>query len=186
LSPFQIAGGLVGTAGLVVLSVQGESWGGGRTPVAGLGLLIVGMMCWVSSSVVSKHAELPPDTFLTSAVQMIAAGGLLMIVGRLRAEFLFSDIAHMPREAALAIVYLATVGSCLGFTAYSWLLRHEPSNRVSSYAFVNPVVAVFLGVVFGGEAFTAAVAVAVAAVLSGVSLSLFGARLTRVKDPAEV
>jgi drug/metabolite transporter (DMT)-like permease len=89
----------------------------------------------------------------------------------------------MGSSILLAIVYLATFGSCLGFTAYTWLLRHEPANRVSSYAFVNPVVAVFLGVVFGGESFTAPVAAAVAAVLGGVSLSLFGARLLKTQLP---
>ncbi|MBI3547588.1 MAG: EamA family transporter [Elusimicrobia bacterium] len=184
LTPNQIAGGVLGTVGVAVLSLQKSAWTGGQVPYVGLGLLIFGMFCWVSASVVSKHVALPKDTALTAAVQMLTAGTLLLTAGRLRGEFLFSNLPHLPQDTALAILYLATFGSCVGFTAYSWLLRHEPSNRVSSYAFVNPVVAVFLGVVFGGERFTAPIAVACVAVLAGVSLSLFGARWTKALLPA--
>ena len=93
------------------------------------------------------------------------------------------EIGSGMGETTLAIVYLASAGSCLGFTAYSWLLRREPANRVSSYAFVNPVVAVSLRVVFAGEPFTPPIASAVVLTLVGVSLSLFGARWSRTALP---
>ena len=184
LTRHQIAGGLLGLAGVVLLAVSGSSWSGGRTPLAGLALLVIGMFCWVGSSVASKFIGLPKDNNLAAGVEMLAAGALLLAAGRLRGEFAFSDLTRLPRETALAILYLAAVGSCLGFTAYSWLLRREPANRVSSYAFVNPVVAVGLGVAWGGERFTWPIGLACAAVLGGVSLSLAGGRLTRAQLPA--
>jgi drug/metabolite transporter (DMT)-like permease len=116
---------------------------------------------------------------LASGVEMLAAGVLLLAAGRLRGEFVFGELSAMPRQTILAILYLASVGSLLGFTAYSWLLQHEPANRVSSYAFVNPVVAVLLGVTLGGERFTAPIALACLSILAGVGLSFFGARLGR-------
>lgn len=183
LTRFQVAGGLVGLAGIVLLSLSGTS-ADGEVPRAGLGLLLFGMCCWVSSSVASKHVAMPKDNMLASGVEMLAAGALLLIGGRLHGEFRFAELPDMPRQTALAVVYLAGVGSLLGFTAYSWLLQNEPANRVSSYAFVNPVVAVLLGVTLGGESFTAPIALACAAVLAGVSLSLFGPRLARARLPA--
>lgn len=184
LTKYQIAGGILGTAGVVLLAATAESWNAGVVPLKGLGILIAGMCCWVTSSVVSKKMRLPADNSLTAGVEMLAAGALLLIAGRLHGEFRFSELSRMPRVSAIAIIYLATAGSCLGFTAYSWLLRREPANRISSYAFVNPVVAVFLGVTFAGEKMSWPVAAACAIVLSGVSLSLFGPHLGRKELPA--
>lgn len=179
LTRYQIAGGVVGLIGLAILTWSGSSWGGGRIPVPGLVVLVAGMFCWVAASVASQYTVMPKDHYLSAAVQMLAAGAFLIVVGLARREFILSDIVRMPRPTLLAIIYLASVGSCLGFTAYSWLLQREPANRVSSYAFVNPVVAVFLGVVFAGEPLTPPIAAAIVMTLAGVSLSLFGARLSR-------
>ena len=186
---YQVFGGLLGLAGLATLTWHGSEWAGGEVPKAGLTLLVCGMFCWVAASVVSQHIALPTDHYLAAAIEMLAAGVLLLAIGRARAEFAWRDLGAIPRETVGAIVYLATVGSCLGFTAYSWLLRREPANRVSSYAFVNPVVAVFLGVMFAGEPFTRTIAAAVAITLAGVSLSLFGGRWPRrsaLSAPPEV
>src|SRR5207244_2548577 len=100
-------------------------------PARGLGILIFGMFCWVSASVASKHIGLPADTMLAASVEMLAAGVLLMLAGLGVGEYRASDLSRIPTAAAGAIVYLAVVGSCLGFTAYAWLLKQEPANRVS-------------------------------------------------------
>ena len=183
LTRYQVAGGVLGLAGLASLTWHGSAGEDQAIALSGLGLVAIGMFCWVGASVVSQHIRLPDDHYLAASIEMLAAGVFLVIVGRLRGEFAWRDLVAVPREAMGAIVYLAIVGSCLGFTAYSWLLRHEPANRVSSYAFVNPVVAVFLGVFFAGEPFTRPIAVAVMTTLAGVSLSLFGGRWNRRREP---
>lgn len=179
----QVAGGVLSLAGVALLTLQGSSWSSGAPPLRGLLILAAGMVCWTGASVASKRLPLPADTALSASAQMLAAGALMLVLGLALDEYRPADLACMPRQTALAVFYLAVVGSCLGFTAYSWLLRREPANRVSSYAFVNPVVAVFLGVGLGGERFTAPIAAAMVAVTAGVMLSLFGGRWPRLRFP---
>lgn len=172
----QLAGGVLGMIGIAVLAWEGSSSRELIFPLSGLGLLLVGMVCWTSASVASAHLELPRDALWTAAVQNFAASAVLLLAAFARGEVGMRDLAAIPPGALGAIAYLAVVGSCVGFTAYTWLLRREPSNRVSSYAFVNPVVAVLLGAGLGGEAVTPGVLAAMGLVIGGVSLSMLGRR----------
>jgi drug/metabolite transporter (DMT)-like permease len=148
-------------------------------------LLVLAACFWTGTSVYSKHLRLPKDPILSSTLQMVAGGILMTAYGFVAGEMTPASIAAAPPKIWGAIVYLAVIGSCLGFTAYSWLLLHQPANRVSSYAFVNPLVAVLLGVVWGKEGFTAPIACALTLIGVGVSISLFGDRWKKILKGAE-
>ena len=183
LSGRQIAGGLLGTTGAVLLALDGGGAKDAGFPLAGLGVLVFGMVCWTGSSVASKYVPLPKDNLLTAAVQNLTASILLLALGLARGEFRPADLSTLRPDTWAAIVYLAVVGSGLGFTAYTWLLAHEPANRVSSYAFVNPVVAVALGTALGGEPLTKTMGAAICLILGGVALSMLGARGKEAAEP---
>jgi len=168
----QIFGGLFATAGVAVLALEGRAGPALAFPLSGLAVLFAGMVCWTGASVVSKRLSLPKDTLLTAGIQNLAASAAFLVVALGRGEMRLGDLAHLRADTWGAILYLAVVGSCIGFTAYAWLLAHEPIHRASSYAFVNPVVAVFLGTTFGGERLTPGIAGAIVLILAGVALAM--------------
>jgi drug/metabolite transporter (DMT)-like permease len=89
---------------------------------------------------------------MSAAAQMIAGGAQLLILAAATGEFARFRPHSVSRIAWLALIYLIVAGSIVGFTAYVWLLHYESPTRVGTYAYVNPVVAVFLGYFVGGEA----------------------------------
>lgn len=175
----QILGGVLGTIGVGVLAWEGGSSSTLSFPLSGLGLLFIGMVCWTGASVSSAHLEMPKDSLWTAAIQNFAAAVVLLPAAFLVDGIRVANLLSPPPSASGAIIYLAAVGSCIGFTSYTWLLRREPSNRVSSYAYVNPVVAVLLGAGIGGELITGPVLIAMGLVIGGVAISLFGGRARR-------
>jgi drug/metabolite transporter (DMT)-like permease len=98
---------------------------------------------------------------------MLAGGTLLLAVSGLRGEY---DDATFTTDALLATAYMVVVGSLIGFSAYVWLLKTVPASTVSTYAYVNPVIAVFLGWAFNDESITGRTLVAGAAIVIGVAL----------------
>jgi drug/metabolite transporter (DMT)-like permease len=105
-----------------------------------------------------------------TGMQMLAGGALLMVAATVRGEMAGFDPAQVSLRSVLAVVYLLAFGSLVGFTAYSWLMRVAPPVLVSTYAYVNPVVAVVLGWAIAAEPLTAGTLVAAAVILSGVAL----------------
>jgi len=138
---------VVGFFGVVVLmggpSLQGE-------PLH-LVLIVLAPAMWALGSVLARRnaARSNIDTFMSSAMQMLAGSALLAVGALVRGEPL---PVHASAGAWLAVVYLFVFGSLLGFTAYNWLLRHARSVVATSYAYVNPVLAVLLGAALSGEA----------------------------------
>jgi len=138
---------VVGFLGVVVLmggpSLQGE-------PLH-LVLIVLAPAMWALGSVLARRnaARSNIDTFMSSAMQMLAGSALLAVGALVRGEPL---PVHASAGAWLAVVYLFVFGSLLGFTAYNWLLRHARSVVATSYAYVNPVLAVLLGAALSGEA----------------------------------
>ncbi len=99
---------------------------------------------------------------------MLFGGAALLLLGTATNEWSRLDLAHVSMRSALALFYLMIFGSILGFTAYVWLIRVSTPAKVSTYAYVNPVVAVFLGWLIGGEPITARLLVGAAIVVSAV------------------
>jgi drug/metabolite transporter (DMT)-like permease len=143
--PWQALAGVgVGFAGVAVLAQPS----GGAT-YAGIALCVLSAIMWSVGSVLSARVTMPDDPFAATAYEMLA-GGLVMLPISLFTVHNFS-----PSTASiLGWIYLVTFGSIVGYTAYVWLLANAPLGLVSTYAYVNPVVAIALGVLFRGEQLT--------------------------------
>ena len=120
---------------------------------------------WSTGSVLSARLTMPADPFAATTYEMLA-GGLLML------PFSLFTVHHLSPSTTsiLGWIYLVTFGSIVGYTAYSWLLANAPLGLVSTYAYVNPVVAIVLGVAFRGESLTWRLLVGAAIVVAAVAL----------------
>lgn len=132
----------------------------------GAALLLLASVSWSFGSVWGKHLDLPSGG-MASAVEMLVAGAVLAGVSPLLGEVL---PAHIPATGWWALLYLVAFGSLMGFTAYVFLLKHTRPAAATSYAYVNPVVAVWLGVVFAGEQVGQVEIVAMGVILGAVVL----------------
>jgi drug/metabolite transporter (DMT)-like permease len=167
----QVVLGLVlGLAGLVWLIGPDSLLGGGRADLLGASAVLLASFFWAAGSIYSRHASMPQSPFLSTAMQMLAASGALLLVGLTFGEASLLERAAVSRSSLLALGYLIVFGSIVGFTAYVWLLRVSTPARVSTYAYVNPVVAVFLGWALADEALTMRMLIAAAVIVSGVAL----------------
>jgi drug/metabolite transporter (DMT)-like permease len=165
-----LVGVAIGLAGVALLVGPGRFAGGeGADPLGGL-VLLVASLCWATGSLYSRRAELPPSPFLGAAMQMVAGGAGLVAAGFLHGEAATLDLAAASARSLGALAYLVVFGSLIGFTAYIWLLRVSTPALVSTYAYVNPVVAVLLGWAFAGEPVTPRTLLAAGVIVGAVVL----------------
>jgi drug/metabolite transporter (DMT)-like permease len=137
-----IAIGLVGVAILVGPALAVDR----SLDPAGVLALIISPISWAAGSLfAANRARLPKDPFLTTGMQMLAGSTVLAAAALVSGEVGSVRLETITTNSVLAVVYLTIVGSLLAFTAYAWVLRHAPLPLIATYAFVNPVVAVFLG-----------------------------------------
>lgn len=158
---------LVGLAGLAVLTSPGLS---GEVRLSGVLLVVAASVLWSLGSFSAPRLKLPANPFTGSAYQMFAGGAAAVVVGLLRGEHRGLDPAAFSTASWLALGYLTVVGSLVGFTAYVWLLQAAPLSLVSTYAYVNPVVAVALGTLILDEALTWPILVGGAIVVAAVGV----------------
>ena len=156
------AGLAVGFAGVALLNVGG----GLRASPVGALALVVGPVSWALGSMWSRRLDLPSG-LMASAAEMIVGGMMLLAVSRAAGERAPRALAVRP---LVALVYLIVFGSWIGFSAYLYLLRHARPAIATSYAYVNPIVALGLGVVLGGEHIEAGEWAATPVILAGVAL----------------
>jgi drug/metabolite transporter (DMT)-like permease len=161
---------IAGFAGVVLL-VAGKNQHGQRLvdPVGAV-VLVGATLCWALGSVYSRHAEKPESALLTVSMQMIAGGALQLLTGFALGEGAEFSWARITPASAWAFVYLTLVGSLVGFTAYVWLLQVSTPAKVSTYAYVNPLIAVALGHLVLHEEVPKSAAMAGALVLAAVIL----------------
>jgi len=155
-----LAGVGVGFAGLAVL-LQPE---GGATKL-GIGLCFLSAVMWSLGSFASARLTMPANPFAATAWEMLV-GGFAMLPAGIVATGSFSPSA----SSLLAWLYLVTIGSVVGFTAYTWLLANAPLGLVATYAYVNPIVAIILGVLVRNEHFSGRTLVGAAIVVSAVAV----------------
>jgi len=168
----RVAGGLViGLAGIVILVGPAKLLGGSRVDILGATVLMFSAFCWAVGSLYSRGATLPPSPFLAAAMEMLAGGVMLIVLGLLVESSQLHWRAISLRSTA-GLFYLVGMGSLMGFTAYIWLLRVVSTSRVATYGYVNPVVAVFLGWAVGGESISARELLATAIIVGAVALIL--------------
>src|SRR5687768_11181817 len=163
-----LAGLVVGFAGLVLL--VGPDSIDGRIDPLGVGLVTFGALAWAAGSIYSRAASLPRSAFLATGMEMACGGAWLLAAGILRGELATMDPAGFTLRSIIAFVYLLIFGSLVGFTAYIWLLGHTTAAKASTYAYVNPVVAVLLGWALAGEPMSGRVLAAAAVIIGAVAL----------------
>jgi drug/metabolite transporter (DMT)-like permease len=173
-----VAGLLLGLVGLVWLVGPDAVMGGGRVDFLGALALVLASASWAAGSIFSRQAPMPPAPFLSTAMQMLTGGAVLLAVGVLFGEPWAFEPAAVSARSLLGWLYLIVFGSIVGFSAYVWLLRASTPAAVSTYAYVNPVVAVLLGWLLAGEELTVRMLVAAAVIVSGVALITLAPRGT--------
>jgi drug/metabolite transporter (DMT)-like permease len=170
----------IGLAGLAFLVAPGKFAGGSHVDLLGAGALLSAALFWAIGSLYARRAKLPSSTLLATAMEMIAGGAILLAASALLREWRGFSLAVVSTRSLLALAYLIVAGSLLGFTAYIFLLGATTPARVGTYAYVNPVVAVFLGWALAGEALTARTVIAALAIVGAVAVIIrYGGRKAR-------
>jgi len=149
-----IAGGLVGIA-IIILPGQtiARPDSGGQSVTLWMLIILFGNLCWSLGSFIAPRMETPSNPLVLSTYEMAGAAGALFIAGMIHQETI-SDFMDASVRSWGGWIYLVTVGSLIGYTVYTWLLENAPITLVSTYSYVNPVVAVALGIVIFSEALT--------------------------------
>ncbi len=164
-----VAGTAIGLTGVAVLA--GPALSAGGSEATGILALLVSPMCWATGSLyATRRAILPRPALFATGIEMLAAGLLMLLIAIPTGEWRAFDPAAVAPVAWLGLVYLVVVGSLVGYVVYGWLLGAAPLARVTTYAYVNPVVAVVLGWLLLGEAVTAQTVMAAVVIVAGVAL----------------
>ena len=168
--PQVILGLLLGFAGIALLAGPELSEGIQSANALAVILVLAGTISWSAGSLRSKQIAMPENAFMSSAIQMTFGGLMVTIIGLALGEGSAFSFSAMTPNSMWAWVYLVVFGSFGAFSAYVWLLGNAPPKQISSYAFVNPVVAVFLGWWLADELVNARILTACVIMVSAVAL----------------
>lgn len=169
--PLAVGGLIIGFAGLVILIGPGQlSDGAGHVPLMPALLVVGAALSWSIGSIYSKTLNLSASPMMMSALQMIVASVMMLGAGLLRGEHHGFEIQNITTASWLAFAYLVVFGSLVGFSAYIYVLRHASPAVTSTYAYVNPVVAVFLGWALADEPLSGRTLLAAALIVGAVIL----------------
>lgn len=162
-----VAIGLVGV-GLLVLPVGGERQA--AVDPIGAAVLATGALSWTVGSLYSRTAKQSSSAALAIAMQMLIGGACMLVLSLVLGEWQRVSPESVSTASLLSLLYLATFGSLIGFSTYMWLLKVASPTAVGTYAYVNPVVAVLLGVALGGERLPSLAWIAMSVIVGGVAL----------------
>jgi drug/metabolite transporter (DMT)-like permease len=182
--PSRLATGglLVGLVGVGILLYP--SGGADALDPIGIALVFGASLSWTAGSLIARRGPLPKNQLLGSGMEMLAGGVALAVVGLLLGEAGETDPSRFSTGSLLAVLYLVVIGSLLAFSAYTWLLSHVPISTVSTYAYVNPIVAVALGTILLHEPITPRMLIAAALILGAVVAMVSGRpRLAEEQGP---
>jgi drug/metabolite transporter (DMT)-like permease len=168
---------LVGFAGIALLVRPG----GGSGPLGYLLLTVVAAISWALGSFLSPRIPVPGDAFVATGYETLIGGLVLTAIGLATTSPSDLDPASWSTRSIFGLVYLILVGSVVGYTAYAWLLANAPIAQVSTYAYVNPVIAIALGVIVLDETVTARIVAGAALILVAVAIVV-----RRESEPGEV
>ncbi len=158
----------VGFAGVAMLVGGGNGVRQGALDLSAVAALMIASISWASGSLYARYTPKPDSSLMAGAMQMLTGGAALFAVGLLSGEGAKCDWSGISSRSVWSFVYLTVVGSLVGFTAFSWLLKVSTPARISTYAYVNPVIAVFLGWFIGGEKLAARILWAAGVIVLGV------------------
>ena len=152
-TPQVVLGLVLGFGGVILLVGPGDLAGGGLNPLW-VGVLLFASLSWAIGSVYSRKASLPKTPLLGSGMEMLAGGVLLLLVSLVSQEWVGFQPSNISFLSLISFLYLLVFGSLIAFSSYVWLLTKTTTARASTYAYVNPIVAVFLGYFLAGEQLT--------------------------------
>ena len=167
-----ILGLILGFVGITILIGPTSPINSGENiDLIGAGVLILASLFWSIGSLYSRQAILPSSPLLGTGMEMLTGGAGLLLLGFVTGELKRLDIMSISAQSLLGFLYLIVFGSWIGFSAYTWLLRAAPTPWVSTYAYINPVVAVILGHLFAAEPLTPRILIAATIVVGSVALT---------------
>ena len=167
-----LLGIFIGLAGVALLVSDGFGQGAGDSKMSliGAGVVLLASLAWASGSVYANRNPIDAPTSMTSGMQMLAGGGLLLLLALVMGDVGRLNLANASWTSIGAFVYLLLFGSLIGFTAYSFLLKNVRPEIAATYGYVNPVVAVLLGWSIAGEPLTLKMMIAAAIIVGSVVL----------------
>lgn len=166
-----MVGVLIGFAGIVILiDPRGLAGNPDRYFVIGIVVLFLATFFWALGSLYNRNARLPASALLGTGMEMLVGGGILLSISTLLGEWGRLDLSAISLRSWLGLVYLIIFGAMFGFVAFTWLLRVAPTPLVSTYAYVNPLIAIFLGAWLGQEVLTLRILMAAVVIVAAVFL----------------
>lgn len=181
--PFVVGGLALGVAGVALLVTNDPGgWTGGGFSLAFVLLILVGCGAWALGSLRSRHGEAPKSFWQDLAMQMLAGGAFLVVGAVLLGEPANFHPATVPASAWLGIAYLSVFGSIVALGCFLWLLRTTSPAMATTYAFVNPAVAVLVGVLLGDQPLSWLMAAATLLIILGVALIVAGRAKRKVPE----
>jgi len=163
-------GVVIGFFGIVLLVNPFASSNSFRVDPVGAAILCFATISWSFGSIYSRNAPMPPESLLATAMEMLTGGAMLALMGTVIGEWSRLNLADASFKSLVSVLYLIVFGSLVAFSAYTWLLKNASPARVSTYAYVNPVIAVFLGWALADEVLNSRIFVAAAVIILAVIL----------------
>jgi drug/metabolite transporter (DMT)-like permease len=166
-----ILGLVIGFGGIFLLIGPAEILNGApQFDMLGIGAVIVASFLWSLGSIYSRSADLPGSSLMSTGAEMLTGSLAIFAVSGLTGEWSHFNFSAVAPHSWLGLAYLITFGSLIGFVSYGWLLKNAPVSLVATYAYVNPLVAVFLGAWLAGEVLNARILVAALIIIGSVVL----------------
>ena len=178
-----ILGLIIGFGGILLLVSPSDLLGDGHTfhPL-GIGALLAAEFLWSLGSIYSRNTDMPKSSLMSTGAQMLTGSMSLFVVSVLTGEFSGFRLANVTFNSWMGLLYLITVGSLIGFVSYGWLLQNAPISLVATYAYVNPLVAVFLGAWLANEVVNARILIAGLIIIGSVVLVNQSKKVKTVKQ----
>jgi drug/metabolite transporter (DMT)-like permease len=162
-----LVGVAVGFVGVGVLVLPGDRPDGAS--LTGILVLLMASASWGNGSFLSSRLDMPRDPAVSTSYQMLLGGGALTLAGLALGEVGGVNVSEFSVRSIVALTYLIFIGSLVAFTAYVWVLQHAPVSKVATYAYVNPVIAIFLGWLVLSEEITPSIFIGAGIIVASVA-----------------
>ena len=175
-SNLALAGSALGLAGVIILFQPGKIVlsGGPDALLIGFGLTLIANIGWAFGTLLAPRVDAPVSPTLSSGMQMLTGGAVMLVAALVIEPVSLLSIVQAPPKAFYSLAYLIVFGSIIGFSSFAWLARNAPPALASTYAYVNPIVAMLLGAAFAGEAISSESIIGAAVIIAGVVLITMG------------
>jgi len=183
-TPLAILGLLIGFGGIYLLvGPDNLSSASLQFDAFGIGTVMLAAFFWSLGSIYSRNADVPSSSLMATGAEMLTGGVAILVFSGLVGEWKSFDFTAVSTSSWIGLAYLITFGSMVGFVSYLWLLKNAPVSLVATYAYVNPLVAVFLGAWLANETLNARILIAALIIISSVVLINQTKRKTKIPKP---